>query len=272
MGGVTRSSRHRLLAALAGVGLAWGVVHVALSPASDPLDPPWGTAVLGLLVGWSFVGTGLFAWWRRPHNRTGLLMVAAGFGWLATELSASDDDLVYTIGIALDGVFAAIVGHLLLAFPTGRLQTRAERLVVLTSYFTVTVLQVPSLLFERPDQPRNLLIVHADQPLSDRLDALQYAVAVVLLVASMVIIVRRDRSGAAQRVALRPVLWTGGAAFAAFGVAKGFDAAGAQQDALDWLAEALVTTVPFGFLAGLLRSRLAQGAAMSELLARLGEA
>jgi signal transduction histidine kinase len=55
-------------------------------------------------------------------------------------------------------------------------------------------------------------------------------------------------------------------------VAKGFDAAGAQQDALDWLAEALVTTVPFGFLAGLLRSRLAQGAAMSELLARLGEA
>ena len=38
-------------------------------------------------------------------------------------------------------------------------------------YFTVTVLQVPSLLFEEPDEPRNLLIVEPDQGLSDALDA-----------------------------------------------------------------------------------------------------
>ena len=41
---------------------------------------------------------------------------------------------------------------------------------------------------------------------------------------------------------------------------------------LDVLSEALVALVPFGFLAGLLRSRLAQGAAVSELIARLGDA
>ena len=41
------------------------------------------------------------------------------------------------------------------------------------------MLQVPSLLFEEPGEPRNLLIVEPDQALSDALDAMQYAVAVV---------------------------------------------------------------------------------------------
>jgi hypothetical protein len=54
-------------------------------------------------------------------------MTAAGFAWFASELGASDDDLLFTIGIALDGLFVAIVGHLLIAFPTGRLQTGGER-------------------------------------------------------------------------------------------------------------------------------------------------
>ena len=54
-------------------------------------------------------------------------------------------------------------------------------------------------------------------------------------------------------------------------LATGFDAAGTQVDALDWLAEALVATVPFGFLAGLLRSRLAFATAVTGLVRRLGE-
>ena len=95
---------------------------------SDHVDDRGLEAGLGLLVGWSFIGTGLFAWWRRPGNRTGALMVAAGFAWFATGVSASDDDLLFTIGIALDALFPAILGHLLMAFPSGRLQTRAERL------------------------------------------------------------------------------------------------------------------------------------------------
>jgi signal transduction histidine kinase len=239
---------------------------------SDHVDDRGLETALGLLVGWSFVGTGLFAWWRRPANRTGTLMTAAGFAWFASEISASDDDVLFTIGIALDGLFAAIVGHLLLAFPTGRLQTRLERAVVVAAYVSVTVLQVPSLLFEEPEEPRNLLIVEADQGLSDALDAAQFVFVAALVVISLAIIVRRERrAGSAQRRALAPVLWTGGVAFAAFGIAKGFDAAGSPQRVLDLIAQALVATVPFGFLTGLLRSRLAQGAAVSELIARLGD-
>jgi signal transduction histidine kinase len=260
------------VAALAAAGVGFGLVCAALILTSDHVYDRGVEAALALLVGWSFIGTGLFAWWRRPANRTGLLMTAAGFAWFVSQLSASDVDLLFTIGIALDGLFIAIVAHLLVAFPTGRLQTRVERVVAAAGYLTVTVLQLPSLLFEEPGEPRNLLIVEPDQGLSDALDAMQFGAAVVLVIASVVIILRRERAtGGARREALRPVLWTGCAAFAAFLVAIGFDAAGSPSRTLDWIAEALVATVPFGFLAGLLRSRLAQGAALSALIAQVGE-
>ena len=271
-GAQARGGRVAPLVALGVAGLAFGLACAALILSSDHVDDRGLEAGLALLVGWSFIGTGLFAWWRRPANRTGLLMTAAGFAWFASRLSASDADLLFTIGIALDGLFVAIVGHLLIAFPTGRLQTRAERAVVATAYFAVTVLQVPSLLFEEQDEPRNLLIVEPDQGLSDALDAMQYAVAVGVAVATAVVLVRRERrSGGARKPALMPVLWTGGGALAAFLIAKGFDAAGSPSHALDIVAGALVATVPFGFLAGLLRTRLVHGAAVSTLIAQLGD-
>ena len=255
------------LVALGVAGLAFGLAVVAIILGSDHVDDRGVDAALALLVGWSFVGTGLFAWWRRPANRTGLLMVAAGFAWFVSKLSASDDDLLFTIGIALDALFVAVVGHLLLAFPVGRLRNRLDRGIAIAAYVTVTVLQVPSLLFEEPGEPRNLLIVEPNQALSDALDVLQYVVAVGLGLAALAILARRPRGPA-----FTPVAWTGGVAFVVFLVAKGFDAAGSPSDVLDWLSEALVALVPFGFLAGLLRSRLAQGAAVSELIARLGDA
>ena len=265
------SRRPLLLIGLA--GFACGVAIFAITLSSDHVDDPGLEAALRLLVGWSFIGTGLFAWWRRPANGSGALMVAAGFAWFATGLSASDDDLLFTIGIALDALFPGILGHLLLVFPAGRARTSAERAVVAAIYFVVTVLQVPSLLFEEPGVPLNLLIVHADQSLSDALDVMQLVAALIVFAWSWVLIGRRVRAGgAALRRPLVPVLVTGGAAFAVFAVSKVFDAAGNPSDALNWAGEALVATIPYGFLVGLLRTRLAQGAAVSELIARLGDA
>src|SRR3954469_12343523 len=264
-------TRHPLpaLLALAAAGLAFGLACLALTLDSNHEDDRALVAVVELLVGWSFIGTGLFAWWRRPANRTGPLMTAVGFAWFGQTLSAANSDLLFTIGIALDSLFPGIAVHLVLAFPTGRLEERAERWVVAWGYFVVTVLQVPALLFEsdQPDDLHNLLVVRPDQALSDRLDALQFAAALALAVASGVLIVRRWRAASPpQRRVLAPVVWTGGLALAAFVIAKGFDAAGSPQHVLELLSEALLTTVPFGFLAGLLRSRLAQATAMTDLV------
>jgi signal transduction histidine kinase len=261
----------RMILGLAGAGLAFGLIVAWLTLGSDHVEDRGFAAGLTLLVGWSFIGTGLYAWWRRPENRTGLLMAAVGFAWFATSVSASDDDLVFTIGIALDGIFGALLGHLLIAFPSGRLATRAERLVVAGIYLSATVLQLPALLFEDTDDPRNLLMVESNQDLSDLLDALQFVVIVLLVVASFVVIVRRRAQVApAQRPFLAPVLWAGGVCLVAFMLALTFDAVGSPKQGLERLALALFAAVPFGFLAGLLRTRLAHGAAVSRLIARLG--
>ena len=258
----------RAVPALAAAGVACGLVYLALVLATDHVDDPGLTAALGLLVGWSFIGTGLFAWSRTPGNRTGPLMAAAGFAWFATSVSVSHADLVHTFGIAVDGLFPVLVGHLLMAFPTGRLRTRAERVVVGAAYFSATVLQVPGLLFE--DDPNNLLTITADQPLSDALDAMQYVATVPIVVISIAMVVRRwAASSADRRRTLGPVLATGGVAFFVFLLAKGFDAAGTRVELFDRAALALLATVPFGFLTGLLRSRLAEASEMSALAADL---
>ena len=260
----------RALILVGAAGLAFGVLYLVLVLGSDHTDDRGLTVALGLLVGWSFVGTGLFAWWRRPENRTGMLMTAAGFAWFATGVSAANDDVVFTIGITVDGLFPAVVGHLLMAFPTGRLETRAQRVVIAGVYLTVTVLQIPGLLFD--DDPRNLLLVDPEQGLSDALDGLQFLVGLTLILVSAGMLVRRwGAAPAARRRVLAPVLWTGGAAFLVYFVAAGFDAAGAPVPALEHLMVALVATVPFGFLIGLLRSRLAEGAAVASLVRRLGQ-
>jgi hypothetical protein len=60
--------------------------------ASDHGDPKAVWAIFGPAVGWSFIGTGLYAWRRRPESRTGALMVLLGLAWflftLGRELAA----------------------------------------------------------------------------------------------------------------------------------------------------------------------------------------
>jgi signal transduction histidine kinase len=272
--GAGLSALRRALLGLAAAAIVTGAVLFALVLGSDHEDSRGLTAALGLLVGWSFTGTGLFAWWRRPANRTGALMTAAGFAWFASGLSVADDDVLYTAGLTMDALFPVIAGHLVLAFPTGRLETRLQRLTIATGYVAGTVLQVPSLLFEErvPGEPRNLLVVEPDQELSDLLDGLQFAVVLVVIGVSMAILVRRWQSATGpQRRVLAPVMWTGGAAFCVLALAAGLDAAGSTVEGLEDAAILLLAAVPFGFLAGLLRSRLAQADRIAELVGRLGQ-
>ena len=199
-------------------------------------------------------------------------MLAAAFAWFAQELDTANGDLLYTVGIACDALFPAVVGHLALAFPSGRLQTRAERLVIAAGYFATTVLQLPSLLFEDVSgEPRNLLVVHADQTLSDRLDLLQFAAAIAIIGTSLALMARRFRRASPPlRRVLAPVLWTSAIAFLVLAIAAGLDAVGHEVDPLESVAILLLATVPFAFLAGLLRTRLVAGDRIAELVARLG--
>ena len=73
----------RALWAIAAAGVVFGLVALAVVLGSDHDDEKITHLVFGPLIGWSFIGTGLFAWWRRPDNHFGFLMTSVGFAWMA---------------------------------------------------------------------------------------------------------------------------------------------------------------------------------------------
>src|SRR5918998_2747369 len=176
---------------IAPAALVCGVSDVFLVLTSEHLSDPGVWAVFGPVVGWSFVGTGLYAWRRRPESRFGLLMVLVGFAWFLGPLYAADAPLVFTLGIVAGALWGPIFGHVLLSFPTGRLPTRARRRLVAASYVLIPLAPVPALLVSDADKvltdcrggcPRNVLLVERDAGLSDAALALGSALTLGLCV------------------------------------------------------------------------------------------
>ncbi len=71
----------RALLLVAVEGLVVGLVAFALVASSDHVDARVAQGLIVVFIGWSFIGVGLYAWWRRPENRFGVLMTAVGFAW-----------------------------------------------------------------------------------------------------------------------------------------------------------------------------------------------
>ena len=123
--------------ALLGAGVALGIL--AYQTQVDNLGPYTSSAKASAIVavGWSFLLAGLIAWLRRPGNRLGPLMVAGGFALLLRQLRYSGDPAVFTTFFGLGDVGYALVGHSVLAYPTGRVTDRLERALVGIGYATV---------------------------------------------------------------------------------------------------------------------------------------
>ena len=139
---------------------------------SDRFDDkgPW-VPILYPLIAASFIGTGLFAWWRRPENRIGPLMTAVGFVWSLGTLEASDTPGIFIIGLIINPAAFAILIHMLLAFPSGRLRGRGTKFLVGVAYFDTLVLTIVAVLFHQTsahsdyctDCPPNPILI-SDQP------------------------------------------------------------------------------------------------------------
>ena len=272
------SGLRRALLGLAVAGLAFGLAAGALVVTSDHRTDPVPFLVLGLAMGWSFIGTGLYAWWRRPDHRIGPLMTLVGFAWYAGALSFSDVPLVYSVGALFDALWLGAFIQMLVAYPSGRIESGLERRLVRLGWVVsvlpaLAVLVTARLESDCPRCPENVLVVWDDEVVANGLELLFAIGLTVLLVGVCVLLVRRWRSaGRVQRRALAPVLWTG-AAGAALGVISLIpDALGASGVAqvVDYALIVLISAVPFAFLVGLLRSSLSRAGAVSALVERLG--
>ena len=270
----------RVLPVLAVAGLMAGLGAIALNLTSDHTANRGAYPFLALLIGWGFIGAGVFAWWRRPENRVGRLMTVVGFAWFLASLSDSDAALVHTVGLFVGIVWGGPFVHMLLAFPSGRLGSASERAVVAAGYLATTLLQALPLLVSEGSRdcdgcPPNLAMV---EPRTGLAEALYFgqrsAIAVVALSGCARLVGRWQQATPAQRRSLAPVLWAGGVTGALIALSATAESAGlyALSDAFDWAYLTTFAAVPFAFLSGLLRSRLHGASAVSELLQRLGEA
>ena len=238
--------------------LAAGGVVIAVILTSDHVDNKAASAVLQPAAGWCFIGTGLYAWRRRPESRIGALMVAMGFAWFLFALDTADAPLLYTIALATGGLFGALFLHLGMSFPSGRLDPGLDRRLVIAGYVIFPLAFVPSLLFSGPhelrcdDCPTNLLLIDRDATLAAiarGFGGLLYGGLFVVVLSRA--IARWRRSQGFERLQLTPVYVCALAAFLLFTAAQA-----SGDEVVGWAAFTAAGLLPFAFLGGLLRSHV----------------
>jgi signal transduction histidine kinase len=271
--------------ALIGLGIAGVLASIpvaALTATSDHQQLHWIVAGLGLVVAWSFLFTGLYAWDQSPDNLTGPLMVALAFSWELAGLAAANFSSLFIVGTYFNGLPFAILIHLLFAFPSGRLRRRADRVFVALGYVVTVVTPPFGLVFFDPadandcgDCPANPLLIWDNPDVFEMLSGIQAFLGAVVLGALIWDLVRRYREAADdpdERVRNGPVWWAGGATLLLVVALLATNIGPEEGNYDDYLFAAallLLATVPYAFWLGILRSRLWQADAVAEENVRL---
>jgi signal transduction histidine kinase len=202
---------------------------------------------------------GLVAWRGRPESRFGLLMIAAGFSMAATTLQWSSGRLPYTAGQLLDLLPAVVFAHVFLAFPTGRLEGRVERLLIGGGYAIAIGGSLLVLTLGGFDA-RNLLALTPNPGLAEAVQNVQLVILAGVSLAGVLLLTRRKRAaGHAPRRLLALLVDSfslGLITFAALLVAGVFGLPGFEQ--LRLVTFGVLGLAPVAFLAGLLDARLAR--------------
>jgi signal transduction histidine kinase len=270
--------------ALVGLGAAGAVLALpvaAITATSDHTQLSGLMAALGLLVAWSFLGTGLYLWDRRPDNLTGPLMVALAFSWMVAGLSASSVPGVYIVGVLCNSLPFGILTHLLFAFPEGRLRTKWDRRFVGLGYLITTVSPLIGVLFYDPavaddcaECPSNPLQIWDDPDAYDIGSGISSVLAAVVLGALIWHLVRRwrDADDPAERVRDAPVWWAGATTLVLVLVLLGTNLGPEEGNFDDWMFAAsllVLATLPYAFWLGALRSRLWEAGVVADENLRL---
>src|SRR5215831_4549836 len=201
-----------VLGFLAGAGAFW-ITRTAVFHRPQIPDAP-----VALLVGWSFIGSGLLSWRAQPDNRLGPVMVLTGFAWYASVIQEGRSTVLFTIGLAFQVLYLAGFLYVILSFPSGRLQTALDRALVIAAFGLVTIGQLAWMIFadtravicDSDGCLPNLLEVHRDDTLAHGLLQFQRIAGLVVIAASIgLLAVRLVRASRPQRHAVIPVLLAG---------------------------------------------------------------
>jgi PAS domain S-box-containing protein len=266
---LTRAGRNYLLAFAGAAGLAAGIVLLVFGQSSALALAPVATSALSAIIVWSFTFAGIVALVRRPDNRTGVLMIWAGFTWFLSSLQLANADALFTIGLLCANLPLGSIPHLLLAFPEGRLSTWPARIVTGAGYVIGGAIQFAVALMSDPTVggacgicPANLVLAEPNASAAQTLQKIASGASIAVALAALtILVIRWRRSTAPARRATAPVLISGAVAAAVAAVLFTSSFTNSQATVPARLATyAAIALVPLAFLAALLRTRLAQSA------------
>jgi signal transduction histidine kinase len=170
---LARAARYGLWVAAFGFGLL--TVLIARAHTGGSLSGVSRVAAaMELGAGWAMLGAGFYLCVRRPGNRSGSLLAAAGVAWFFVEWNnpGIGSSIAFTFGLVAYALAAPMVAHAILAYPTGRSLRPPERLALVGAYVaTGLVLGLfPAMFFDPQRQgcnlcPANLLLIHGDAAL-----------------------------------------------------------------------------------------------------------
>ncbi len=257
-------ARALLLVAAGALGFGMLVGTVQLSPLSL-------STVLQVLVGWSFIACGVFLWARRPANRLGLLMTLVGMLWLlGRTMTLVPDPVIYIAGLWLTDLWAPAFALFLLAFPTGRLTSRADLAIVGIFLFVTIPLEFLWFLFLVPSNGMNALGVAPNPSAAHVIDIVQRDLISIGAFLLVIAIGRRwVRSSGLMRRQMVPVL-VGAIAILLQSASWIFFSSGQSLELLDDVIFVAQIAIPIAVLAVMLRGRLAR-AAVADLVVELGQ-
>jgi PAS domain S-box-containing protein len=274
------------LAALGAAGAALSAAAAWIAATGTGPAPHWFSAAVHALVIGAPIAAGLYAVYWHPGGRFGWLLILAGVLWSPTMLVESPDSVLYSIGRV--GVWFAelLLVYLVLAFPSGRLARRLDRLLFRAG-IVVLALHLPLAFlggFPEPspwascgtDCPPNAFMLPSSEPgFVDTVLVPLSQVAAVLLFAAVALrlLHRLTADSSLLRLELVPVLAAAVlrmAVTAAFVLARGANPDSELTDVLGAIAFLATPAVSAGFLIGLVRSRARATRALSKLSAALG--
>jgi signal transduction histidine kinase len=257
---------------LAGVAAAWLAADRTFNPYQTASAP------LAVIVGWSFIGSGLAASRARPDNRLGDVMVFTGFAWFASFLTDAQPSGLFTLGTAVEDVYLVGLAYLILSFPTGRLRGAFDHVVIWTGVALVTLVQLACMALASKSSvvcgscPGNALAIGHDDGLANVIAQGQRIVGLVVVLLVLVrLVVRWSRASEVQRRNVMPVFWSGGVTLVALVVTVGNDVIGSPLgDVARKIFFVALATLPIAVAVVLLQRRLAR-AAVAGLVVELGD-
>jgi signal transduction histidine kinase len=278
-----RDDRRRLLI----VASAGSLACIAISTAAALQAPtrPWLVALARGAIVAVPIAVGLHAWYSRSNERFGVLLAAAG-GWaFLTTLAESSDELLYTVGRGAGWAMEVLLVYLFLAFPSGRLRDRHDRLLVAAMGVAVLVLFAPRLVlaerFEVPspytscvhDCPANALFALEREPTV--VDAVMQPLGVVAVLLVMLGVIARlqRRLAAATPLAQRLYAPVAAGAMLRAGVlaiaicSRWLEPSEPLLQTMAWALALALPLIALAFVVGELRWRLFAGPALERLAA-----